>query len=205
MIFIRPERKEDYERINEVNRKAYKTYKKSDERAVYLIEKLRNSPNFTPELSLVAVKDKQIVGHIFFCIVRAITNKGEIPAPAPSLLAVLPEFQKQGIGSLLLREGLKSCKRLGYSIVVVADPHNPDHYSNLGFKFKEGLRIFLKPVEISMVCEIKNNALRGIKESVVIYPPPFQEVLSNDSKRKEKKRKNRYFLVEKVNRRRSKK
>lgn len=61
MITIRPERQEDHAAIGEVNRKAF-----GRETEARLVENLRRSPSFIPELSLVAVKDGSVLGHILF-------------------------------------------------------------------------------------------------------------------------------------------
>lgn len=47
-------------------------------------------------------------------------------------VAVLPEFKKQGIGSELIREGLKACQQQGYDFVIVME--HPEYYPKFGFK-----------------------------------------------------------------------
>ena len=88
---------------------------------------LRNSDSFIPELSLVAVKDNKIVGYILFTKIK-IENHEEI-ALAP--LAVLPEYQKQGIGSKLIEEGHKIAKKLGYHYSIVLGSEN--YYPKFGY------------------------------------------------------------------------
>jgi len=177
MIYIRPERKEEREAINEIHKQAFG---KSGERAVYLIEKLRNSPDFNPELSLAAIKNRQIVGHVLFSVVKIKTDKKEIPALSLTPMSVLPEFQKQKIGSLLVKEGLKACKRCGYDIVIVVG--HSDYYPRFGFKQarKNGLEVHFKktvPDNEFMFYEIKTGILRGEK-GVVEFPACFDEAMA---------------------------
>ena len=123
MVEIRQENKNDYEEIYNVVKTAFETAEHSDGNEQDLVVALRNSDNFIPELSLVAIKDNKIVGHILFTKIK-IGNHEEL-ALAP--LAVLPEYQKQGIGSKLIQQGHKIAKELGYhySIVLGSETYYP--------------------------------------------------------------------------------
>ena len=123
MVEIRQENKNDYEEIYNVVKTALETAEHSDENEQDLVVALRNSDSFIPELSLVAIKDNKIVGHILFTKIK-IGNHEEL-ALAP--LAVLPEYQKQGIGSKLIQQGHKIAKELGYhySIVLGSETYYP--------------------------------------------------------------------------------
>ena len=59
MIIIRPETLEDYTLTSEVNRLAF-----GQENEARLVKNIRQTANFNPKLSLVAIKDKKVVGHI---------------------------------------------------------------------------------------------------------------------------------------------
>ncbi len=123
MLEIRQENKNDYEKVYMVVKTAFETAEHSDGNEQDLVVALRNSDNFIPELSLVAIKDNKIVGHILFTKIK-IGNHEEL-ALAP--LAVLPEYQKQGIGSKLIQQGHKIAKELGYhySIVLGSETYYP--------------------------------------------------------------------------------
>ena len=92
-----------------------------------LVVALRNSDSFIPELSLIAVKEDKIIGYILFTKIK-IGNYEEL-ALAP--LAVLPEYQKQGIGSMLIEQGHKIAKKLGYHYSIVLGSEN--YYPKFGY------------------------------------------------------------------------
>ena len=171
MITIRPETAEDYAAIAEVNRLAF-----GQEEEAALIEALRRSPGFIPELSLVAVDGDRVVGHILFSPMVIETQDGATPALALAPMAVRPELQNQGIGSELVRDGLEECRRLGHRIVVVVG--HPAYYPRFGFSpaRARGLEApFPVPDEAFLALELVRGALDGIA-GVVKFPPPFEEV-----------------------------
>jgi putative acetyltransferase len=82
-------------------------------------------------ISLVAIENNEIVGHVAFSpVFHAGTNEhfGYILAP----LAVSPEFQKNAIGSSLVRYGLDAIAAMGSFIVFVYG--DPQYYSRFGFE-----------------------------------------------------------------------
>ncbi len=96
-----------------------------------LVEKLRENPKFAPELSLVVETDGKIVGHVllFPIIIKSAAGKEKVTISlAP--VSVRPEFHKQGIGSELIRERLKACRRSGHDYVAVLG--HPDYYQDSG-------------------------------------------------------------------------
>ena len=123
MLTIRQENKNDYEEVYNVIKTAFETAEHSDGNEQDLVVALRKSDNFIPELSLVAVMDNKIVGYILFTTIKI--DKQEELALAP--LGVLPEYQKKGIGSVLIQEGHKKARELGYhySVVLGSDKYYP--------------------------------------------------------------------------------
>ena len=123
MLEIRQENKKDYAEVYNVIKKAFMSAEHCDGNEQDLVVNLRESNNFIPELSLVAIDDNKIVGYILFTKIRI--GKYEELALAP--LAVLPEYQKQGIGKKLIEEGHKKAKKLGYhySIVLGSERYYP--------------------------------------------------------------------------------
>ena len=127
MITIRPEIPLDYSAIFEVNNLAF-----GKENEPRLVEIQRHSPDFTPELSLVAVLEDQVVGYILFSPVVIEKSGGGISILALAPMAVRPEFQNQGIGSELVRQGLEACRRFGCRMVVVLG--HSHFYPRFGFE-----------------------------------------------------------------------
>lgn len=171
MIIIRPETLEDYTVISEVNKLAF-----GQENEARLVENIRQAANFNPKLSLVAVKDEKVVGHILFSPITIQYPKGNIPALALAPVAVRPEFQNQSVGSQLVKRGLEECQRLGHKIVIVIG--HPTYYTRFGFSSAtaKGLEApFPVPDEAFMILELIPGTLAGIS-GMVKYPPVFNEV-----------------------------
>jgi len=169
-MIIRPETPDDYTAIREVNTLAF-----GREVEARLVENLRRLPDFIPELSLVGIEAGQVVGHILFSPLVIETQEGAVQAVALATLAVRPEFQNQGIGSELVRDGLERCRNLRHRIVVVVG--HPAYYPRFGFSpaRERGLEApFPVPDEAFLALELVPGALDGVA-GVVRYPPPFGE------------------------------
>lgn len=123
-IKIRNEEADDIVQVREIVRAAFPTDAESR-----LVDALRANSDAT--ISLVAVHGNEVVGHIFFSPVST-----SPPSAANGLglapVAVRPNMQSQGIGSQLIREGLRRCKELGYDYCVVLG--GPKYYRRFGFE-----------------------------------------------------------------------
>lgn len=127
MLEIRQETPKDYEEVYNVVKTAFATAEHSDGNEQDLVVDLRKSNNFIPELSLVAIKDNKIVGYVLFTKI----NIGEYEEVALAPLAVLPKYQKQGIGKKLINKGHKIAKGLGYHYSIVLG--SKTYYPKLGY------------------------------------------------------------------------
>ena len=127
MLEIRKENVNDYEEVYNVIKTAFEKAEHSDGKEQELVIELRKSNSFIPELSLVALEENKIVGYILFTKIK-IGNSTEL-ALAP--LAVLPKYQRKGIGTKLIKEGHKIAKQLNYNYSVVLG--NNKYYSRLGY------------------------------------------------------------------------
>lgn len=168
MIEIREEGPDDIPAISDVHLSAF-----GGETEAMIVDAVRASPGFIRDLSLVAEKDGQVVGHVLFSPVHIETAISNRPALALAPVAVFPGHQKQGIGSRLVEEGLRRCRELGHSIVIVVG--EPSFYTRFGFTpaRARGLEApFPVPDDVFMVLELPDGALRGIT-GMVCYPPPF--------------------------------
>lgn len=123
-------------------------------------------------LALVAEDAGTIVGHILFSTLPIHTSDGVVPALALAPMAVVPDRQRQGIGSTLVREGLRRCAELGERIVVVLG--HPAYYPRFGFS--PALATALESPyagEAFMALELVPGALAGVRGAVK-YAPPFE-------------------------------
>jgi len=171
-IIIRPETAGDYPKIAKVNELAFGQGNES-----LLIEKLRNTSDFILDLSLVAEYKNDVVGHILFYPVKI--NDGSVRHTSLALapMCVHPSHQRKGIGSELIREGLKRAKDMGYGSVIIVG--HPEYYPKFGFKkaSKYGIKApFDAPDNAFLALELVEGTLRKIK-GIVEYPKPFYDTL----------------------------
>ena len=127
MFKIRKENKNDYNEVYNIIKKAFETAEHSDGNEQDLVVILRKSKAFIPELSLVAVEENKIVGYILFTKIKIKDNIELALAP----LAVLPEYQRKGIGKKLIETGHNIAKNLGYHYSIVLGSEN--YYSKMGY------------------------------------------------------------------------
>lgn len=97
---------------------------------------LRKGDSYIPELLLVAEENGKIVGHIMFTKAKI----GETVVLALAPLSVLPEQQRRGIGTALIKEGYKIAKDLGYGYSVVLGSET--YYPRMGYMPADALGIF---------------------------------------------------------------
>jgi putative acetyltransferase len=163
---IRPETSADYEAIRQVNRLAFR-----QDAEARLVDALRDGRYV--QVSLVAEKSEQIVGHILFSNLSIVSDAGTIPALALAPLAVLPECQNRGIGSALVRRDLEVCAEHGHRIVVVLG--HPHFYPRFGFSSKVAAQLEspYSGRESFMAVELVPGELHGVTGRVV-YSPPFE-------------------------------
>lgn len=172
MITIRQENPSDITAIHALNKIAFD----GREAEPRLVDDIRNSENFIPELSLVAEQRGQILGHILLSRIHIETENGSIPALALAPMAVLPAYQKQGIGSDLVRRALSVSKSLGHGIVIVLG--HSSYYPRFGFSADAAKSLECPYGNCGtawMACELITGALQGIHGRVV-YPPAFDHV-----------------------------
>jgi putative acetyltransferase len=166
MIIVRHEKPSDIAAIHHVNEQAFTSPEEAD-----LVDMLRAHGKVS--LSLVAVNDDRIVGHILFSPVTIEKAEKTVPALGLAPMAVLPEFQRQGVGSLLVRSGLAECREASHLVVVVLG--HPDYYPRFGFvpSTRHGIKSeFDVPDEVFMIVELTEGALSDCAGTVK-YQPEF--------------------------------
>ncbi len=169
-ILIREEEKKDYRNIYEVNKLAF-----GQENESKLVEKIRKGSNFVPGLSLVAEIDGRIAGYILFSKIE-IAGSSIFKTLALAPMAVLPEFQRQGVGSELINKGMEKAKELGFNSIIVLG--HKDYYPKFGFMRASEWNIeccFEVPDEVFMAIELTVGALEG-RAGTIKYPDEFMDV-----------------------------
>jgi putative acetyltransferase len=173
---IRTEQPGDQASIYDVNSRAFhRSEQPGPVPEAELVDRLRQAGAVT--LSLVAVEEGQIVGHILFSAGNIHTADSAVPVTALAPMAVLPEFQNKGIGSQLVREGLDRLRLAGFDSVLVLGHVN--FYPRFGFvpAFSTyGVACeYNVPDEVFMAVELKHGALKG-KAGKFYYHPEFKGV-----------------------------
>jgi len=115
------------------------------------------------------------VGHIAFGLVVIESEGSSFEAITLAPVAVLPAYQRRGIGGRLIRAGLEECRKLGHEVVVLVG--HPEYYPRFGFvqAVPKGMGCEFKvPDDAFMILELREGALEG-KKGVVKFQPEFKE------------------------------
>lgn len=165
-LIIRQEQPEDFDTIRRIVKEAFADAEHTDGDEHNLVDRLRLTGDYIPELSLIAEIKGTAAGHIMFS--RIFIGDAEALALAP--LSVLPAYQKQNIGHTLIMAGHKKAKALGYRCSIVLG--SPAYYPKCGYQPAHTFGIippFEVPEEFYMVCPL--NA--PVPQGVVRYSPAF--------------------------------
>ena len=164
---LRAEGPEDVAAINHVNRLAFGQPDEAE-----IVARLRTSDAFIPELSIVAEDEGEVVGHILFTRVRLDPpTRVRLISLAP--MAVLPERQRQGIGSALVRRGLELARELGEEVVVLVG--HPEYYPRFGFEPASGFGLtnpFPGTEEAFFALALRDDV--PVPPGRIVYPKEFE-------------------------------
>ncbi|MEA5017043.1 MAG: N-acetyltransferase [Candidatus Limiplasma sp.] len=175
-VRIRNEEETDYERVEEITRRAFWNLYVPGCNEHYLVHVMRSHKDFLPRLDLVIEVDGQIIGNIMYTKTRLMDAYGEekdILTFGP--VSILPEYQRKGYGKKLMEDSFERAAALGYDVIVIFG--NPGNYVSRGFKSCKKYNICLEngtyPAAM-MVKELKAGALDGRKW--VYYQSPVFEI-----------------------------
>lgn len=167
-VLIREELPQDFQDVRAVNIQAFKRKTEAD-----LVDKLRNCG--CDSISLVAIVDDKLVGHILFSPIEVIFNNKKITGMGLAPMAVMPEYQKQGIGSSLITEGIKKAKDKKYPLIVVLG--HPEYYPRFGFVPASKFNLkseYNVPDEVFMALVFDESQLSG--NALVKYRQEFNDM-----------------------------
>jgi putative acetyltransferase len=170
MILIRPEGPEHADGVRMVEEKAFGRSGEAD-----LCANLQAAGGVL--LSLVALDDGQVVGHVLFSPMTLESGEKRMELAGLGPVAVLPERQREGIGARLIRAGLEEIRQQGLPAVLVLG--HPSYYPKFGFQpaSRFGIRCSYPnvPDDAFMAQELRPSALEGW-EGVARYRPEFDGV-----------------------------
>jgi predicted N-acetyltransferase YhbS len=172
---IRSERKEDYEIITRINDIAFKGKKEG-----VLISQLRKKRDYKKELSLVAIKNDKIIGHLLLFPLTIKTDNSQLKTLSLGPIAVLPENQKQGVGKELVKKGIEVAKRKGFKSIIVIG--HKEYYPKFGFRKSAEYKISLPrryskvPSEAFMILELEKDCLKEVGGEIV-FPKEYDEAM----------------------------
>ena len=174
-IFIRQEKVDDRVSVNDVVKQAFANVENSDQTEAALVERLRKSKAFIPELSLVAWMEDKIVGHILLTkvVIRSKVKMTDSLALAP--VSVLPVYQGLGIGGSLIKEAHRIAINGGHESIVLIGHEN--YYPRFGYEPASRYQItfpFNVPDKNAMVMIFAKKASVNLK-GIVEYPEAFFE------------------------------
>jgi len=166
-VLIREETEADYARIAEVVEAAFGRANEAR-----LVEAIRASDAYVPELALVAEADGEVVGHVMFSYV---TLRGDedrrVLCMAP--VSVAPAWQSKGVGGALVREGIARCEARGEPLVHVLG--HPGYYPRFGFERARphGIEPADPRTNDAAFMMIKLSAYDARYRGRIVYPPAF--------------------------------
>ena len=133
MLKIRNEKEADYRIVEEITRKAFYNVYVPRCMEHYLVHVMREHEDFVPELDFVVELDGQVIGNIMYTKSKLTDEVGmekEILTFGP--VSILPEYQRNGYGKMLIEHSMKRAAELGYEAIVIMG--SPANYVSCGFQ-----------------------------------------------------------------------
>jgi putative acetyltransferase len=168
-VVIRPEREADYPVIAEVVRAAF--VKHPDE-VLALVERIRASEQFIPELALVAVDSSGVIAHVMLSWV-GVEGGSRTRILNLTPMSVRPDRQRIGVGARLIRDALGRAEETGERAVMVEGI--PAYYPRFGFERASPLG-FISPHPKIPDDAFLVKRLRGYSPDLagrIVYPAAF--------------------------------
>jgi predicted N-acetyltransferase YhbS len=174
-ISIRQEQRDDIAAIADIVRDAYLDVRYSNHREHLMVERLRASAAFVPQLSLVAEIGGRLAGHVMLTRIRIRHRDGDTESLALAPLSISRAFQRQGVGAALVEEAHRRARALGFTSVILVGISG--YYQRFGYGPLDAYPISL-PFEVGpdqrMACALVPDGLRGVN-GMVEYAAEWME------------------------------
>lgn len=163
-IIIRLENESDYEQTEELTREAFWNIYNPGCNEHFILHELRSRDTYLPELHYVAEYKGKVIGSIVYCkgkIVDELLGVHEVIGFGP--ISVLPEYQRDGIGSMLINHTINKAREMGFVAILICG--NPEYYHRFGFISASEYGITMSDgssFDAFMALELEEGALRKI-------------------------------------------
>ena len=138
---IRLETEHDYRIVENLCREAFWNVYQPGCTEHYVLNQLRNHPDFIPELDFVMLVDDVIIGQVVFCRAEILSDDGRhIPILTFGPIGIAPQFKRKGYGLALLNYALEKAREMGFGAVCMEG--NIDFYGKAGFVLASSKAIF---------------------------------------------------------------
>ncbi len=175
MMTIRQELEQDHKQVFDLVQKAFEKEVFSDHKEHFLVERIRHSAHFIPELSIVAELNGIIAGYILLSTIKIKNDLSAQEALALAPVAVLPDYHRKGIGTALIQYAHQKARALKFDVIIVLG--HESYYPKFGYKMARqfGIKLpFDVPDENCMLIELTDGALAKVSGTVE-YPQVFYE------------------------------
>jgi putative acetyltransferase len=172
MLEIRKETPLDFDLITEVNDLAFKNPQKSQ-----LIQALRKNDAFKEELSLVATENETVIGYLLLFPTYITNDYRRHSTLLLASMAVLPDRQKQGAGTALIKEAMKQGEKVGFGSIFVSE--NSEYFFRFGFKKASRWNITMPvsaPGETVLAVELNRQGFSQVSGTISV-PEEFNSIL----------------------------
>jgi putative acetyltransferase len=164
-VNIRNEKESDYQAVEDMTRKAFYNLYVPGCIEHYLVHIMREHEDFIPELALVIERDGRVIANIMYTKAKLIDmDKNEKQVLTFGPISVLPEYQRQGYGKMLMEYSFEKAVSMGYDTVVIFG--NPGNYVGRGFKSCKKYDVCLEEEKYPaamLVKELRTGVLDGRK------------------------------------------
>lgn len=162
-IIIRLEKEEEYRKTEELVREAFWNVYREGAVEHYVLHLMRNDPDYVKELGFVMEKDGELVGQIAYVKSYVDAECGRIPVLTFGPISILPKYQRQGLGKMLLDYSMDVAGKLGFGAIFITG--NIEFYKTCGFMISKtlGIRYFDDvSADYFLARELKKGFLSGV-------------------------------------------